>query len=260
MAHRVARLLLCAGALALALPGYAAAVPPAGVSRFESRLSGRLVPDIPLQLADGRSVRLNELAAGKPLLVAFFYRRCTGVCVPLLEWLRESVGSAGGLATDYRVLALSFDDADTVADLRAQATALGLLDTTGWSFAVAERDAVVRIAGALDFWYRPDPVTGQFDHPALVVAIDRGRVVGAMLGSPGGNRRLRNLVATMRGEFIAAYPLPQQLPFRCLTFDPATGTMRLDWGMFLLVLPALAALAAVSVLFGPVVRRRQRVC
>ncbi len=259
MAYRPACLLL-AGMLVLAAPGSGAVETSDSVSRIESRLPGRLVPDLPLQLADGRSLRLTELAAGKPLLVTFFYRRCTGVCVPLLEWLRESVRSVGGLDADYRVLALSFDDADTAADLRAQAAALGLLDTAGWSFAVAERDAVAQLAGVLDFWYQPDPVTGQFDHPALVVAMDRGRVVDAIVGGPGGSRRLRSLVATLRGEFISAYPLPQQVPFRCLTFDPATGTMRLDWGMALLVLPALAAMAVVFVLFGPVARRRQRAC
>ena len=243
MAYRPACLLL-AGMLVLAAPGSGAVETSDSVSRIESRLPGRLVPDLPLQLADGRSLRLTELAAG----------------TPLLEWLRESVRSVGGLDADYRVLALSFDDADTAADLRAQAAALGLLDTAGWSFAVAERDAVAQLAGVLDFWYQPDPVTGQFDHPALVVAMDRGRVVDAIVGGPGGSRRLRSLVATLRGEFISAYPLPQQVPFRCLTFDPATGTMRLDWGMALLVLPALAAMAVVFVLFGPVARRRQRAC
>ncbi|WKZ13022.1 MAG: SCO family protein [Gammaproteobacteria bacterium] len=252
--------LLAASVLALAVAAHASAAPAVGVSRFESHLSGRSVPDIALRLADGRSMRLSELAAGKPLLVTFFYRRCTGVCVPLLEWVRESARGVGGLGTDYRVLALSFDDADTVADVRAQAAALGLLETAGWSFAIAERDAVARIAGALDFWYQPDPVTRQYDHPALVVALDGGRVVDALLVSPGGSQRLRGMVSALRGTFIPTYPLPQQTPLRCLSFDPVTGAMRMDWGMLLLVFPALAAAAAVSLLFVPAARRRRQFC
>lgn len=241
-------------ALALAAP-CAIPAPADGVSRAERRLVDRAVPDIPLRLADGRSLRLSALADGKPVLVTFFYRRCTGVCTPLLEWVRDAVREVGGLGTDYRVLALSFDDADTVADLRAQAQAIGVLDAAHWSFAIAERDALARVAGAVDFWYRRDPATGQYDHPALVVALDRGRVVRAMLGGPGRTDRFRELVWELRGVFVPAYRLPGQTPLACVTFDPRTGTTRLDWGLALLALPGLAAMgAALGVFSGP--RRR----
>src|SRR5690606_12239826 len=63
---------------------YATSVFGEGAPSAESRLAGRAAPDIPLRLADGRTMRLSELADGKPLLITFFYRRCTGVCTPLL--------------------------------------------------------------------------------------------------------------------------------------------------------------------------------
>lgn len=243
--------LVAIAALAFAAP-CAALAPADGVSRVESRLVDRAVPDIPLRLADGRALTLSVLADGKPLLVAFFYRRCTGVCTPLLEWVRDAVREVGGLGTDYRVLALSFDDADTVADLRAQAEAIGVLESAHWAFAVAERDAVAQVAGAVDFWYRRDPATGQYDHPALVLALDRGRVVRAMLGAPGGSDRFRELVWELRGAFIPFYRIPGQTPLACVAFDPRTGETRLDWGLALLALPGLAALAAaLGVFFGP---------
>ncbi|MCZ7565367.1 MAG: SCO family protein [Burkholderiales bacterium] len=184
------------------------------------------MPDIPLRLADGRALRMSDLAAGKPLLVAFFYRRCTGVCTPFLEWVRDAVRETGGLGTDYRVLALSFDDADTVADVRAQAETLGLAQAAGWSFAVAERAALARVTGALEFWYRRDPTTGQYDHPALLVGLDRGRVVRALVGGPDGRERLRAMVWELRGNFIPFYKVPGQTPLACLAFDPDTGKTR----------------------------------
>ncbi len=242
--------------LALAAP---CAVPAAadGVSRAESRLVDRAVPDIPLRLADGRTTRLAALAGDRPLLVAFFYRRCAGVCTPLLEWVRDAVREVGGLGADYRVLALSFDDADTVADLRAQARAIGVLGSPHWSFAIAERDAVAQVAGAVDFWYRRDPATGQYDHPALVLALDRGRVVRAMLGAPGGSDRFRELVWELRGAFIPFYRVPGQTPLACIAFDPRTGATRLDWGLALLALPALAAVGAALVTFAGAGRHRR---
>jgi len=242
-------------ALAFAVP--CAGAPGEGVSPGEERLLARGVPDVALRLADGRAVRMSDLAGDKPLLVTFFYRRCTGVCTPFLQWVRDAVREAGGLGTDYRVLALSFDDADTVADVRAQAEALGLAHAAGWSFAVAERDALARAAGALEFWYRRDPATGQYDHPALAVALDRGRVVRALLGGPEDARRLRAMVWELRGNFIPFYRMPGQTPLACLAFDPRTGSTRLDWGLLVLVLPTLAAIgAALAVFLGPARWRR----
>lgn len=228
----------------------------AGVSRAEERVEARAIPDIPLQLADGRKLALSALAGGKPLLVTFFYRRCTGVCIPMLEWIRDAVREVGGLGTDYRVLALSFDDADTVADLRAQALAIGVSEAADWTFAITEHEALSRITGAADFWYRRDPVTGQFDHPALVLAVDAGRVVRAMLGTPGEIDRFRELIWELRGAFIPSYRLPGQTALSCLSFDPDTGTTRLAWGLAILALPGMAALvAALGVFFSPWRRR-----
>lgn len=62
------RLLIGACAVILSLAAQGAAP---GVSVQESRLIDRAVPDIPLQLADGRSVQISELWRDRPLLVTF---------------------------------------------------------------------------------------------------------------------------------------------------------------------------------------------
>ncbi len=233
----------------------AAAAAQASAARAEGRLAGRVVPDIPLTLADGRRVQLSELWRDKPLLVTFYYRRCAGVCMPFLEWVRDAVRTVGGLGSDYRVLALTFDDAETVGDLRAQAAALGLLEASDWSFAVAGKDEVARVAGALDYWYRLDPATRQYDHNSLLVGIDRGRVVRALLGTPSGSQRFRELVWELRGSFVSVYRVPGRTLLRCLSFDPLSGKARLDWGLLLLVLPAFAAVALALATFAGAARR-----
>ncbi len=248
---RVATALLL-GLLAPAATGVVAAEParlPA--TRAEARIEGRSVPDIPLQLANGDERMLSELGQGQALLVTFFYGRCAGVCQPFLEWIDDATTQVGGLGKDYRVLALSFDEADTVADLRTQARAFGLLDNPHWYFAVAEHAALAQITGALEFWYRRQSASKQYDHGSLLVAVRDGRVIRALSGGPGQTQRLRELVWELRGRVMPYYPVKVEPALRCLAFDPRTGALHLDWGMLLLVVPALAALAAALVLFRP---------
>lgn len=240
-------LLLLAAAAPCATPD-----PGVGAQRQEGRLIGRGVPDIALTLADGSSTRLSALAGGKPLLVAFFYRRCTGICTPFLQWLRDSAREVGGLGSDYHVLALSFDRTDTAAELRAQAEAMGLAADPDWKFATTSREDLARVTGALDFWYRYDAASGQYDHGALLVALDDGRVLGAITGTPDSARRLRELLWTLRGRFIPSYRTEGEAPLACFAFDPKTGAMRLDWGMLLLAAPGAVALACALGVFGGV--------
>lgn len=220
------------------------------MSDRESRLLDRSVPDIPLRLSDGRVLPLSALWRERPLLVTFFYRRCTGVCVPFLQELRDASRAAGGLGVDYQVLALSFNDADTARDVRGQAAALGLLDSPDWFFAVTGKADVERIAGALEFWYRYDPGRRQYEHEALLVGIEKGRVVRAMVAGARQANRIRELIWETRGSFIPFYAVPGQTPVTCLAFDPGSGETRLDWGMLLLALPAVLALLAATALFG----------
>lgn len=220
-------------------------------SRAEARIEGRALPALPLRLADGSAHMLSELGRDQDLLLTFFYRRCAGVCVPFLQWVRDATREVGGLGDDYRVLALSFDEADTVADLQAQAASLDLQDHPDWTFAVTDAQSLARTAAALDFWYRRLAGSDQYDHGSLLVAIRDGRVLRVISGAPGQTQRLRELVWELRGKFVPYYASDEAPALRCIEFDPRSGALRLDWGMVLLVAPALAALAATLVVFRP---------
>jgi hypothetical protein len=166
------------------------------------------------------------------------------------------VGEVGGLGRDYRVLALTIDAAETTADLRAQAAALRLLDRRDWLFAVASEEDVARLAGTLDLRYRLDAVTRQYDHNSLLVGIEQGRVLRALLGTPDGNARLRELVWELRGRFVPLYRMPGRTLLRCLTFDSQSGRVRLDWGLLVLVLPAVLAIGIAGLTFWAAKRER----
>ena len=224
--------------------------------RDEVRLVDRRLPDMPLRLGDGRLVQLSSLWRDTPLLVTFFYHRCAGTCAPFLRLIQNAVQEVGGLGRDYRVLALSFDEADTVADMRLQADAMGLEHDPNWLFAVAESGDIEQLTSKLEYAYWRDPSNGQYDHESLLVAVDQGRVIRALLGYPMPLSRFRELAWELRGSFVPYYEAPGEALLRCFQFDPRTGGSRPDWGLLLLLTPALTAIAVALALFIRPARRR----
>lgn len=223
---------------------------PSSVLRDELRLVDRRLPDLPLRLGDGRVVQFSSLWRETPLLVTFFFRRCTGTCTPFLQSIQDAVQDAGGLGRDYRILGLSFDEADTAADMRLQAEAMGLARDPNWFFAVAAGKDVEQLASELEYGYQRDPTTGQYVHENLLVAVDQGRVVRALLGYPVPLQRFRELTWELRGSFVPYYEVPGDTLLRCFRFNPHTGGLRPDWGLALLLAPGVTAVAVTLAMFA----------
>ncbi len=222
----------------------------------EARLTGRQIPDVELRLDDGRVMRLSALWRDRPLLLTLFYRRCTGTCEPLLFLMRDSVERIGGIGREYHVVGLSFAESDTAEDMRSQARALGLEHDPSWIFAVGTPQEIRRLAGALDFWFVRNVRTGQYDHPTLLVAIDRGRVIRALLGYPISHERIQELIWEVRGRFGPYYQLPGESRLRCFEYDARTGALRPDFGLLLLLAPGFIAIATVLGVFAHASRSR----
>ena len=72
-------------------------------------------------------------------------------------------------------------------------------------------------------------------------AVPRGPPAGRRAPPPDRHvhrsGRLDELVRDVSGEFVASYPLPGRVRFRCVQYIDATGRVALDWGFALLMLP-----------------------
>ena len=227
--------------------------------RDEARLMDRRLADMPLRLGDGRDVQLSSLWRDTPLLITFFYHRCVGTCTPFLRMVQDAIQETGGLGQHYRVLALSFDGADTAADMQIQADAMGLAKDPNWFFAVTDAENVAQITSQLEYAYWRDPNTGQYDHESLLVAVDKGRVIRALLGYPMSLSRFRELTWELRGSFVPYYEVPGAALLRCFQFDPRTGGSRPDWGLLLLLTPGVTAIGvALAVFVRPARRSAQK--
>lgn len=238
-------LLLFAGALqAQQSFGTASKEPP-----DEDRYIYGQVPDIPIQTVQASGLPLSTIWQAKPLLFTMVFTHCTGVCSPFLRSLKSAVSEAGGLGTDYRVLVLSFDPEDTAADMDAMADDLGVKSNPGWIFGIATPSDITRLATATGFWFQWDQPTQQYDHPAVVVTIDRGKVVRMLVGATVPRASLSEVVQELRGKFVASYALPGKVAFRCFEYDPSSGRYTLDWGVLLMILPGALAIFATACVF-----------
>ena len=221
---------------------------PASRPPFEDRFIAQSVPDITVATAMG-ALPLSRLWQEKPLVVTMVYTRCGGVCVPYLRFLRDATHSDGGAGRDYRVLVLSFDPRDTVADMKSLAEELGLQSNPAWIFGVTGPDETRRLASATGYWFTWDPSNNQYDHPALLVGIKDGRLL-RMLAGDVPSVRFREVADELRGRFVRAYPLPSKVArFRCFQYD-ASGRLHLDWGVLLMFIPATFAIVCTICIFS----------
>ncbi len=151
----------------------------------------------------------------------------------------------------FDVVVLSFDPRDDFRTMARVAEHHGLAAEPGWTFGVAAPEDVVRLPRAIGFWNEWDEERLQFDHPAMLAAVDRGHVVRLLVGATVPKKRLREILWELRHELVPTYPLPaEDIVFRCFSYDPATGGVALDWGMLLLLAPSGVMLFGTLWIFG----------
>lgn len=216
------------------------------------------VPDVTFKVAGGQQLRLSDLWDEQPVLITLFYQRCVGTCSPFLRSLGGAIDDIGGLGETYKAVSLSFDPADTVERVDGLARSLKIGKPGEWYVGVAAPEDVQRLTQAIGFWYKAIPESDQFDHPALVAAVYRGKIMRVLLGNTVSRPRFRELVLEMQGKFVPMYETPNaDTRFRCVDVNPDTGELTVGWGMLILGLPAMLSLVIAGAVV--VMTRRGRV-
>lgn len=218
----------------------------------------RSLPNVPVYLSGGRVAQLSEFWAARPMLLVFVFSRCAGICSPLLQSLRKTSASVGGVGDAYQIVVLSFDPRDTPEQLLKRFEASSDMPARpGWYYGTVAPKHLRQLMDATGFWYTPIANTDQYDHPGMIVAVRQGRIVRVHGGGSVSPAQLRALLRELRGDPVRSYPLPDaNLAFRCYRYDPLTGEVRWDWGMLALFAPPLVGfpLALLSFQLG----RRKR--
>ena len=170
-----------AGGLAAATDGFRAFTSETA-RRLEIRERPRAVPDVPLQAADGRIVRLGGMR-GRWLLVDFIYTRCPTLCTVQGSEFAQLQRSLGGSIRSGSValLSVSFDPThDDPARLAAYLRRSGD-DGTGWIAARPTDQAGLRaLLRAFGVVAIPDGRGGYVHNSATAVVSPGGRLVALL--------------------------------------------------------------------------------
>jgi protein SCO1/2 len=218
--------------------------------REDERIYARVF-DAELTDAAGAPRRLSELWRRRPLIVTLVFARCALICPPYLRSLARAVDAVGGAGEQFDVVVLSFDPRDTPEEMAALAVRLGLDGEPGWTFGTTSPAAAAGLADSIGAWVRWDPAGVAADHPAMLAAVDGGRLVRLLVGATVPPRRLREVVWELRHELVPSYPLPsERVLFRCFRYRPETGGVAVDWGFLLLLAPGAGMLLGTLAIFG----------
>ena len=148
---------------------------------------GEPVPDFSVTTQDGATLKLSDLR-GKVVALTFIYTRCPkpefcpAIDAKFAEVARR-ISAVSARADRVRLLSVSFDpEHDTPGVLSAHAARRGARPPL-WTFAVASREELGKVGGALGLTYVPG--TREIDHNLRTAIIGPdGRLAGLEVG-PG---------------------------------------------------------------------------
>ncbi|MDV3237342.1 MAG: SCO family protein [Gammaproteobacteria bacterium] len=264
MSARPLRRHLISGVGALLLAG-AAAGAPAGIAppppaepvfdgdaayALSQQAVGRLVGDYRFTAADGREVSLADLR-GRPLVVSLVYTSCYQICSMTTRSLARTVRAARAVLGDesFAVLTIGFDTpVDTPAAMAAFAVEQGVREAD-WQFLSGDAATLAALTRDLGFTYQRSPKG--FDHLLQTTVLDAdGRVYrqvyGEVIDAPWLVEPLKELVLGTRPEDGALARIVSQVRMYCVTYDPATGTYRNDYSLYIGMAIGAAIIVAVA--------------
>jgi len=224
---------------------------------FQQRLNHRLPLDARFRDDTGREVALGDYFGKKPVVLAFVYYSCPMLCLQVMNGVASALKAVPFVpGSDFEVVYVSFDPADTPAAAAAKKQAL-LEDyqqastAAGWHFLTGDAASIDALTSAAGFTYRKDDATGQFAHVSgvLVVTSD-GRLARYFYGVEYSPKELRlALVESSEGRIGSVV---DQLLLYCYHYDPASGR----YGAVAMNLVRLGGAVTVMLLVGFIVLMR----
>jgi protein SCO1/2 len=196
--------------------------------RIEERLGAQLPLDAALIDGAGKPFTLGAAFDGRrPVVLALVYYDCPMLCGLMLSGLAKAMRENGlELGKDYQAVTVSFDPEEK--PIQAAERRRGYLQSMGkadagpdWPFLVGRGEVTRRIAEAAGFFYKRDPVSGEWAHPAaLFVLTPAGKVSRYLYGIDYPPKDLRlALVEAADGKVGTSF---DRLLLTCYRYDPAS--------------------------------------
>lgn len=228
---------------------------------FDQKLDAALPLDTTFRDETGKTVRLGDYFAGKPVILTPVYYKCPMLCGlelnGLLRCLRAMELTPG---KDFQIVTYSIDPRET-PDLAAKKRRHYLDDygrdaaEHGWHFLTGDEKSVHRLCKAIGFRSKYNPETGQYAHAAgIVVCTPNGRVARYLYGVGFAPRDVRlGLVEASQNKIGS---VTDQVLLFCYLYDPTRG----KYGLAILRLIRAGGLLTVLTIGGGIywLLRRER--
>lgn len=142
---------------------------------IDEKLGNYLSMDTEFINSEGDTVILGKII-DKPVLLAFVYYECPGICSPLLNelaWTIDKIQLEPG--ADFKIITLSFDHRETVS-VAAKWKKNYLhsmkrkIEPEDWVFLVGDSLNINKITQSAGFYFKPSD-DGQFIHAGALIAI-----------------------------------------------------------------------------------------
>lgn len=214
-----------------------------GYNYSEEEKLYKSIANIELNTLEGRR-KFSEIYDKSPVILAMIFTKCTGVCSPFMSTLSKSIKKLNS-KENFKILVVSFDPTDSIADMKTYAEAFRLDKDAHWIFATTpDIDSLNSSIGFNPKW---DEEKKQFDHDALLVGINGNGYIVKKLTGVRGPDELQLMIKEINNGFVLSYPLPREnMLFSCFTYDPKTGTKKPSLGLLILVLPVVMAVLIVG--------------
>ena len=182
------------------------------------------------------TVRLADFR-GKPVIVSLVYSNCYHTCPMTTQHLAKAVRAARQAlgADSFTVLTIGFDTPNDTPQAMADFARHQNIAPLRWQFLSADAATLQRLIKDLGFIYKPSPKG--FDHLIQASVIDADgklyrQVYGELFEIPWLVEPLKQLHYGKRVDDSAWTDLVKKVRLFCTTYDPASGTYRVDYSLF----------------------------
>lgn len=203
------------------------------------------ITNINIQSTKG-NYRLSDLYHQEPIIIAYIFTRCTGICYPFLLQLNDLIKK---VETDkkFRILVLSFDPRDQPEDMEKLQNSYLMNTKQSWIF--ASTPDIEKLNTSIHFNPIWDSIREQYDHEAILIGVNsEGYISSKKIGNPNLTT-IQLMIKDINNEFVISYPLQKNNSLMsCFTYDPATGKKKPSFGLLLLLLPAVLTAIIIGII------------
>ena len=152
---------------------------------------GSVIPlDLTFKDEEGKNIVLKELI-DRPAVLMLVYYDCSHICPQMLGGLAKSLGDLQLVPVDdYRVITISFDDAEKPVEARTQKRnyikAINRpFPEAAWRFLTGDKDNIRRLSDAVGIRYKK--AEHGFIHPEVLVFVSPGGLITRYMHVPKFN-------------------------------------------------------------------------